>query len=312
MPRRPLLPTRFPTLLAGALWTTFLCLAPQLAQASSCCAGPASLSPGVLTDCERWGMGAGFQWKERLGTFNSDGDFNPASSPHHQILLEARLLVRPVDPLQFGMSLPFGINWIGAGLEQEMGGGWGDLSLWVRGDSGERPGYPPLKPGVPRLLPSLTLTLPSGTPPQVDGSHPARVTGTVHASLSPSLGLEGRFSRMALGVQGGAIFPLPGANPDSLPGVGYTLGLQAYWYPTPWGSFGVSGGGRGTSPGWKEGSPVGHSSFEPWVRIQGTLRPTPSTRLVLVVESSLPIPQVAWNREASLTVGLSLLRTFTR
>ncbi|MCK6528255.1 hypothetical protein L6R50_12095 [Myxococcota bacterium] len=289
---------------------------PGAARASACCVGATSATPGVLGRCERFGFGGGYSFERTLGEFRADGDFTPAGESArttHRFVVAGRY--RPTRFLQVGADLPLLVQSAPGAEGRDVGGGVGDVSVFVRVDPVEDAFAARLPRGVPVPVFSLAVAFPSGKGWQdVDSSSPGSVTGTGRVVLTPTLTLERTGVRGGIALAGSVSLGLP--RPDEgdgavLPGAAWRGAVTGQVFATRRLTFAATAGARGSAAATRDGEAFGVPGVEPLLGIGASASLSRSMRLAAGVEGGLPIAGLGRAHGVQVAASVTLMGVLT-
>ncbi len=276
------------------------------AWAGACCVGTTSSQLGRLGPCEKVAAGLGYSLEALLGSWSDRGELHgPGDDRRLTHSFIGLIALRPDRRFQFGVSMPILLQGKQVAGQAEVGGGPGDMNLWLSVEPFEDLGGRRAPP-VPMF--GLGLRLPTGIPlDRAPGSTGAGATGTGHLAVGPGLRVEKTFTRGALYLSGEALFSLP--RPDApaapLPGVAWSASLSGAVFLGPRRTVSLSGGMRGVGPAWSHGQPTGRPSHEPWMGLGLTLTPRAGHRWSIGLRHGLPVPALGRNQEGTLMVSVT-------
>jgi len=277
---------------------------PGVADASACCIGSTSSQAGRLGRCEALAVGVGLSTEGVVGSWTSRGDFslvrNHRDITHRLIGLFA---LRPTRKLQFGLSIPLVLQARSIDALTEVGGGPGDLNMWVR--------FEPFEDTL-KILPvpsfSLLITAPTGIPlDKAKGSLGTGATGTGHWAFGGAVAFEQTIVRGGLefGAEARASTPRRVDGHRRSPGVAWQGYGSGSYFLRPDVTLSWSGGVRGLTPGWIEGRSAGTNSIEPFIGFTGAFKVGGTDRLTIGLRSSLPIPKLGLSDQATVSISMT-------
>lgn len=282
------------------------------AWAGACCVGTTSSQLGRLGPCEKVAAGLGYSLEALLGSWSNRGELRgPGDDRRLTHSLIGLIALRPDRRFQFGLSMPFLLQGKQLGAKGGVGGGPGDMNLWLSVEPFEDLGARRAPP-VPMF--GLQVRLPTGIPlDRAPGMTGAGATGAGHLALGPGLRVEKTFAKGALYLAGEAMFSLP--RPDALaaplPGVAWSASASGAFFVRADRTVSLSGGMTGISPALSHGRPTGRASHEPWLGLGLTVTPRRGHRWTFGLRHGLPVPALGRNQEGTLLFSVTGTRVAT-